>query len=281
LPQPPPWLQPTDWPGFYVVPAGRWREVEPLVAAGVLYLQDPAARTAAGLLDPLPGETVLDLCAAPGGKSLLLADLLVAGARRGDGAKADPAAAGSVTADVPGSAAGTTCGRVVAVDLPDERRLGRLRANLANAGAVDVALVEADVLRLCPGLLAERGLPSSYTAVLLDTPCSNTGVMRHRVDVKWRLQESDIATHARQQLALLAAAARLVAGPAAGRGGGRLVYSTCSLESEENEGVVEAFLRASGAQFALEEARHGRPWEDGCDGASAFLLRRLRDEGAT
>lgn len=262
---PPSWLQATAWPDFCIVPVGRWPEVEPLLAAGSLYLQDPATRLAAGLLDPRPGETVLDLCAAPGGKSLLLADLLAAGA----GSSVGPARA---PAGVP-TEASAKAGRVVAVDRPDERRLGRLRANLAKARGVDVAVVAADVLELSPRVLAEQRLPAAFSAVMLDAPCSNTGVMRHRVDVKWRLHESDLAAQAGQQLALLTAAARLVADPAAG--GGRIVYSTCSLEPEENEAVVEAFLRAAGGRFALAEARHARPWEDGCDGAAAFLIRRV------
>ncbi len=162
---------------------------------------------------------------------------------------------------------------MVAVDQPDERRLERLRANLAKARGVDVSVVVANVLELSAEMLAKQDLPPAFAAVLLDAPCSNTGVMRHRVDVKWRLHESDLAAQARQQLDLLTAAARLVADPAAG--GGRIVYSTCSLEPEENEGVVEAFLRAAGGRFALAETRHARPWEDGCDGASAFLLRRI------
>ena len=106
--------------------------------------------------------------------------------------------------------------------------------------------------------------------MLLDVPCSNTGVMRHRVDVKWRLREADLARHAAQQGALLAAGARLVAP------GGRLVYSTCSLEPEENLGVVEDFLRAAGGRFGLAQQRASRPWESGCDGGSAFLLRQER-----
>lgn len=246
--QPPPFLQPTPWPGFHLVPAGCWPQIERLLADGALYLQDPATMIAPELLDPEPGETVVDLCAAPGGKSLLLADLLEERSR----------AAG------PAAGAGT----VVAVDLPDVRRIGRLKENLAKARATGVVLVQADVLQLSPRLLKEHHLPAGFSAVLLDVPCSNTGVMRHRVDVKWRLRESDIAKHAGHQLALLAAAARLVAP------GGRLVYSTCSLESEENEEVVEAFLRGAGGRFVLEKTRHSRPWEDGCDGAGAFRLRR-------
>ena len=244
----PEFLQATSWPGFHVVPAGRWPAIESLLAEGALYLQDPATAIAPQLLDPRAGETVVDLCAAPGGKSLLLADLLEAQTRRA-GPGGEP-------------------GRVVAVDLPDSRRIERLKQNLAKARITDVVLVQADVLELTPRLLKEHGLPSRFPAILLDVPCSNTGVMRHRVDVKWRLRESDIAKHAGQQLALLNAASRLLLP------GGRLVYSTCSLEPEENEGVVEAFLKASRGAFALEQTRHSWPWDAGCDGAGAFLLRR-------
>ena len=246
---PPGFLQSAPWPGFHVVPAGHWPEIELLLADGAIYLQDPATAMAPGLLAPKAGETVLDLCAAPGGKSLLLADLLEQQAR-------------------PAHPAPARTGRVVAVDLPDDRRIGRLKENLAKARTAEVALVQADVLKLSSRLLKEHNLPAAFCAILLDVPCSNTGVMRHRVDVKWRLRESDIAKHAGQQLALLEAAARFLAP------GGRLVYSTCSLEQEENEKVVEAFLRANSGRYVLEQTRSCRPWEDGCDGAGAFLLRR-------
>jgi 16S rRNA (cytosine967-C5)-methyltransferase len=129
-------------------------------------------------------------------------------------------------------------------------------------------LVEADVAGPLAAALVARWLPDEYAAVLIDVPCSNTGVMRHRVDVKWRLQEGDFARHAHQQLALLSAAARCVAP------GGRLVYSTCSIDPEENERVVAAFLREPGEQFTLEAQAMGHPWETGCDGMGAFRLRR-------
>ena len=271
----PAWLRAMPWPGFFVIPAGHWEEVERWLAEGVLYLQNPATQLAAELLDPRPGETVLDLCAAPGGKSLLLADLLVARAGH-------PSAGVSSVPPVAGVAA---AGGIVAVDLPDRRRIGRLRENLAKVRAVEISLIQADVRALSPAFLKAQHLPAAYDAVLLDAPCSNTGVIRHRVDVKWRLREADVAKHAAQQLALLTAAAGLVAGTgpgstgapsAAAEAGGRLVYSTCSLEPEENEGVIDAFLRASGGRFVLEQTRSTRPWETECDGGSAFLLRRVR-----
>jgi 16S rRNA (cytosine967-C5)-methyltransferase len=158
-------------------------------------------------------------------------------------------------------------GRVVAVDLPGDR-LPRLRENLARVRGVAAVVVEADVVGPLAAALAAHRLPAEYAAVLIDVPCSNTGVMRHRVDVKWRLQEGDFARHARQQLALLGAAARCVAP------GGRLVYSTCSIDPEENEHVVAAFLRKHGEHFTLEAQALGRPWETGCDGTGAFRLRR-------
>jgi 16S rRNA (cytosine967-C5)-methyltransferase len=79
---PPAFLKPTEWAGFYEVPSGHWAEVEPLLKAGQIYLQDPGTRLAVGLLAPQKGETVLDVCAAPGGKSLQIADAMQAGRRR-------------------------------------------------------------------------------------------------------------------------------------------------------------------------------------------------------
>jgi 16S rRNA (cytosine967-C5)-methyltransferase len=249
----PDWLKPTSWPGYLEVPSGRWRDVEPLLKAGRLYLQDPGARLAVELLAPQPGEVLLDACAAPGGKSLLMADALANAAAAGAPRKA------------PGAPA---AGRVVALDLPGER-IDRLKENLARVAGADVALVQADLLQEVSKVLAAHGLPATFAAVLLDVPCSNTGVMRHRVDVKWRLQEGDFRKHARQQLALLHAAARLVAP------GGRIVYSTCSIDPEENEQVVKAFFGSrAGSPFKLEARTLSHPWESGHDGAGAFLLRR-------
>ena len=234
---PPDFLQPTSWPGFFEVTSGHWPQVEPLLKRGQLYLQDPGTRLAVELLAPQPGETALDVCAAPGGKSLLIADTM-------------------------------KTGTLVALDQPG-LRITRLKENLARIQGVTVALVQADLLAHPEEVLREHKLPETYSAVLIDVPCSNTGVMRHRVDVKWRLDPRDIDKHARQQLTLLHAAARLVAP------GGRLVYSTCSIDPEENDRVVRAFFDSrAGGPFKLTGSAASLPWVTGHDGAAAFLLTK-------
>jgi 16S rRNA (cytosine967-C5)-methyltransferase len=240
----PAFLAPTKWGGFYEVKAGHWDEIRRLANEGTLYLQDPSTRLSIELLAPQPGETILDACAAPGGKSLFIADTMKSG-------------------------------KVVAVDEPPapgkpDIRLVRLKENLARAPAgVEVAMVEADLLKVGTAFYRNLNLPESYDAVLLDAPCSNTGVMRHRIDVKWRLQDGDFARHQQQQLSLLHSAARLV------HPGGRLVYSTCSIDAEENESVLKSFFDSrAGGPFKLERSIQAYPWKDGHDGAGAFLLRK-------
>ena len=240
----PEFLAPTKWPGFYEVKAGKWDEVRRLANEGALYVQDPSTRLCIGLLAPQPGEVILDACAAPGGKSLFIADVMKSG-------------------------------KVIALDEPAEPgkvdiRLVRLKENLARAPAgVEVAQVEADLRKVNTVFYRNLNLPESYDAVLLDAPCSNTGVMRHRIDVKWRLQDGDFARHAEAQLELLHAAARLV------RPGGRIVYSTCSIDGQENDQVIKGFFDSrAGGPFKLEASVQAYPWKDGHDGAGAFLLKK-------
>jgi 16S rRNA (cytosine967-C5)-methyltransferase len=240
----PEFLAPTKWPGFYEVKAGKWDEVRRLANEGALYVQDPSTRLCIGLLAPQPGEVILDACAAPGGKSLFIADVMKSG-------------------------------KIIALDEPAEPgkvdiRLVRLKENLARAPAgVEVAQVEADLRKVNTVFYRNLNLPESYDAVLLDAPCSNTGVMRHRIDVKWRLQDGDFARHAEAQLELLHAAARLV------RPGGRIVYSTCSIDGQENDQVIKGFFDSrAGGPFKLEASVQAYPWKDGHDGAGAFLLKK-------
>ena len=241
------YLAPTSWETYYEIRPGHWPDVTKLIEAGVIYLQDPSTKLSIQLLDPEPGETILDGCAAPGGKSVAIADAMLRG--RPD-------------------ATGVSAGRIIAFDLPTVR-IERLKENLARVRGVDVAIVQGDLSEGAGGVLKLHELPHQYSAVLLDVPCSNTGVMRHRVDVRWRLQENDMAKHGRQQLALLNAASRLLSPK------GRLVYSTCSLDAEENEQVVNTFLGRAGDRFRLIKSEISRPWETGYDGAAAFLIQRF------
>jgi len=228
--------------GFYEIESGHWAELEPLLKSGAAYMQDPSTRLSVEALELAAGERFLDLCAAPGGKSLLAAD----------------------TTPAPGLA------RLVALDLPSPR-IAFLKGNLATITAgTQVALVQADLLTEARAALREHGLPLDYDAVMLDAPCSNTGVIRRRIDAKWRLQERDFRKHAQQQLSLLHAAARFVAP------GGRLVYSTCSIDAQENEEVVRDFMqsRAGGSAFVLEYSAMSFPWESEHDGAGVYRLRK-------
>ena len=168
---------------------------------GIVSVQDAGAQLAAFLLDPLPGMRVLDACAAPGGKTGHLLELLGAGAD------------------------------VTAVDI-DAARLGRVRENLNRLGR-SAHLVEADMRD--PQSFWD-GRP--FERILVDAPCSATGVIRRHPDIKLLRRAADIPAFAREQLAMLRAAVRMLVP------GGRMVYSTCSVLPEENDEVVAALLVA-------------------------------------
>ena len=235
LRHPLPGLTVSNWPAFQTIRGPLGNALRDHLSQGKAYIKDPSTRLAPELLAPRPGESVLDLCAAPGGKAFDLAKQM-------DGK-----------------------GRLVAVDLPGTR-IKRLRENLAKLEAPDlrVELIQSDVLEL-----TSDQFNAPFDAVMLDAPCSNTGVIQRRTDVKWRLRAGDIAACAKLQLQLLHSASRFA------KPGGRLVYSTCSIEPDENRAVVEAFLASkSGRAFELMEAVESLPWRSGHDGAAAFLLTR-------
>lgn len=229
------WLEPTVWADWFVVKGGHWGEVARALADGKVYLADPGTRLAVEAVNAQAGERIIDACAAPGGKSLALADRM-----------------------------GT--GLLVALDVPGARH-ERLAENLKRIPAgVSAKRVEGD-LRRTSSLMGM--LPGSFDAVLVDAPCTNSGVMRHRVDVKWRLQPADFFTHAKQQVELLSSAARWL------KPGGRLVYSTCSIDAAENAGVIADFLRGlDGQDFEKVSASVALPWVAGHDGAGVAVLRR-------
>ena len=194
---------------------------------GWFYIQDPSTLLAVRELDPQPGETVLDLCAAPGGKTTFIAQLM------------------------------NNQGRIVAQDVSEDR-LKLIRENSARLG---VTCAEA-VLPATTN--PER--PTHFDRILVDAPCSNSGVMRRRLDLRWRIQPDEIKRLRTTQLDLLHQAAVSL------KPGGVLVYSTCSLEPEENGEVVQQFL-SEHTGFKLESERQLLPFTDNVDGAFVAKLR--------
>jgi 16S rRNA (cytosine967-C5)-methyltransferase len=171
----------------------------PGFAEGLVSVQDAGAQLAALLLAPCDGERVLDACAAPGGKT---GHLLECAPRA----------------------------EVVALDV-DSSRLERVRRNLERQGRS--ATLQVTDLRSTGWW---DGRP--FDAVLVDAPCSGTGVIRRHPDIKLLRRPADAESFARTQLELLRAALRVV------KPGGRLLYSTCSVLPEEGEGVVAALMAA-------------------------------------
>jgi 16S rRNA (cytosine967-C5)-methyltransferase len=185
------------------------RELEEF-RAGLCSVQDAAAQLAAPLLGAAPGMRVLDACAAPGGKT------------------------GHLLEEEPG------VGALVALDV-DPARTRRIRENLDRLGLA-ARIVVGDALD--PSVLAgER-----FDRILLDAPCSGTGVIRRHPDIKWLRRPADVAPLAHRQRALLEALwARLAPG-------GRLLYATCSVLKAENAAVVAGFLAATPEAVEVTES---------------------------
>jgi 16S rRNA (cytosine967-C5)-methyltransferase len=217
-----------DAPGFYQLDGHL---PGALLAAGAIYIQDPATRHSVELLDPQPGERILDACAAPGGKAFLIAAAL-------------------------GSAENLVC-----TD-SNEKRLPRLQENLDRLHAGKAAVSVHDWTKPAP-----EEWHGAFDGILLDVPCSNTGVIRRRVDVRWRLQAPDIPKIAETQRKILENALPCL------KPGGRIVYSTCSIEPEENLDQVNAFL-ASHPELRMTSCRDALPFRDGTDGAFAARIEQ-------
>ena len=215
-----------DAPGFYQLEGPLPTQ---LLATGALYIQDPATRHAVELLAPRPGEAILDACAAPGGKAFLIAA-------------------------TQGGAASLTCTDT------NPKRLPRLSENLERLHVAGAAIQAHDWTQPAPAEWHR-----SFDGILLDVPCSNTGVIRRRVDVRWRLQAPDRPRLAETQRAILENALPCL------KPGGRLVYSTCSIEAVENQQVVESFLAAH-PECSLAGTRQALPFADHSDGAFAARL---------
>lgn len=236
-------------PSLYLDDFVRVRSLQPLLREGLLEeglcaVQDESAGLIVRLLDPQPGEMVIDGCAAPGGKVLY--------------------------------AAGRMCGHgsLWAVDI-SQKRLQLLR-EAARAQGVEVQIRADDLRRF-----ADRSEAPQADRVLVDAPCSGLGVLAKRADLRWQRSPEDLEELITLQDELLDAAAQLV------RPSGLLVYATCTIESEENEERVEAFLQrhpefeqegAGGfvpTEMITEEGYFASlPHRDAIDGAFGARLRR-------
>lgn len=219
-----------DFVEFNALPAAA-------LASGHCYIQDPSAALACQLLDPKPEEKILDACSAPGGKTSYVAQLM------------------------------QNRGTIIACDR-DSARLQILRDNTVRLGTSIVRLIHHDWTR--DHLPKEIASIAPFDRVLVDAPCTNTGVIRRRVDVRWRLRPQDFNRMPNEQFSITRAAIRLL------KPGGVLVYSTCSLEPEENEEVVNRVV-AGLPGLRLETERDSLPCRDGFDGAFVAKLLKTRD----
>ncbi len=187
---------------------------------GLFSVQDEASMMVAPIVSPQPNERILDLCAAPGGKTAHMAEMM------------------------------NNKGCLLAVDI-SEKRLLDLQQTCQRLGLDVVRTLAADAARRIEGIDKQ-----SADRVLIDAPCSGTGVLRRRADARWQKYPDQIKKLAAVQGQILSQAAEYV------RPGGVLVYSTCSLEPEENEDQIDSFLQRDG-RFEL-------------DSLQPFLPERLR-----
>ncbi|MEW5865510.1 MAG: 16S rRNA (cytosine(967)-C(5))-methyltransferase RsmB, partial [Bacillota bacterium] len=178
--------------------------LHPLYRDGAFFVQDTSSMLVAYVLDSKPGDAVLDLAAGPGGKATHIAE------RMGDR------------------------GTVVAVDI-HEHRARLIEQNASRLGLRSVKAVCADATKLPPGIAC-----LSFDKVLVDAPCSGTGVLRRRPDLRWHRQPKDLEELVALQASLLSSGAERV------KPGGAVVYSTCSIEPEENSLIIEDFLKGHG-----------------------------------
>ncbi len=200
----------------------------PGFAEGHFSVQDLTAMKAVELLNPKPGENVWDFCAAPGTKTSAMAERM------------------------------QNQGRILATDIK-ENRLAKIEENKARLGL--------DIIEIQEISQAGDRLPvGPFDAVLVDVPCSNTGVLGKRVEARWRIKPADLEELPLIQNRLLTAAYERT------KPGGRIVYSTCSLEPEENQNVVQSLLDRCEDLTLIESQTHkpGQP----SDGGFAALLQK-------
>jgi len=216
---------------------------------GKITVQDESSMLVSKVLDPRPGEKVLDVCAAPGGKTTHIAQLM------------------------------NNIGQIDAWDI-HEHKIALINENAKRLGITIIRAIQGDALE------SREEILDTYDRVLADVPCSGTGIIRRKPDIKWKRKKEDFSNLIEIQKKILYNSGRYV------KPGGILVYSTCSLDVRENEKIVEAFL-AENRNFRLEPmdevlpealktkegAKEGilrlYPHIDGTDG---FFIARMKRE---
>ncbi|WP_456275543.1 16S rRNA (cytosine(967)-C(5))-methyltransferase RsmB [Bacillus sp. AK128] len=168
---------------------------------GFLTIQDESSMLVGRALGPKENDVVLDSCAAPGGKTTHIAELL------------------------------ENTGKVISVDLHDHK------VKLINDQVRRLQLTNVETIVMDSRRLDEKYEPESFDRILVDAPCSGLGVIRRKPDIKYQKVENDIQSLASIQLKILEAVAPLL------KKGGTLIYSTCTMDKEENDEVVESFLK--------------------------------------
>jgi len=235
----------SEWlPGYFKVDSVAPFISKGLLKKGICLVQDIAAGFAPTILEPMPGETIYDLCAAPGTKSIVMSDMMEA------------------------------TGSITAVDV-NPNRLELLAQSAMDYHAENIRIRQDDVREL--NLKLADG-------VLLDAPCTGTGVLSKRADLRWKRTEEELENSIKLQEELLDEAANHVTR------GGRLVYSTCSIEPEENWEQIQKFLDKYDNyelepldEFLPEEvlaegglAYQTLPHKHGCDGHFGVRMKRVK-----
>lgn len=206
-----------------------FERMEPLLRDGLVSVQNPTQGLACLCAAPKPGSSVLDLCAAPGGKATFMAELM------------------------------ENRGRVIALDRTPTK-VERLATNAATLGLTIIEPREGDALTFEPECTVDT--------VLLDAPCTGTGVLGRRAELRWRTTPEKLRELVDLQKAMLEHAASLL------QPGGVLLYATCSVETEENERQIEAFVERH-PEFVVETSRLTLPGSrEGFDGGFAVRLRK-------
>ncbi len=237
----------TDFKNFYALKSGNWQNVKHVINTKHFYIQDPSTSFAAEKLNPQCQKKYLDLCASPGGKSRIIADLILEDAIKHNSQE-------KLKDTI-----------LVSVDLKD--RIEKLKQNLAHIDFLNYKVIECDLLKEnLEQKLTEQNLPLQFDAVFIDAPCSNTGVLRRRPDTRYRITQKDIDECKKIQTKLLNKYSKFV------KNNGTLVFSTCSIDFEENEKNIEDFLKLND-DFTLLEAKTYLPTLQS-DGCGCFLMRK-------